>query len=818
MPTVPPRRSLFQRLLPRLAAAALVLACPGIARAGTPVHAPRDLTHVSLPALSMSIVQVSDTALTLDSNSPVTSGPHAQYVSFRITNTAGTTATNLTATLSGLNANVALGGSQPAAQYVGSLAAGASRTVFWFVTYTSSVGLGATLTVTVDNGAGSTAAGSGNVITQSMLSAQAGGLTSSASIGAGAVVGQLINLDVAFQFKSWKAGSSFNLQPAGNTDFAAGCFQLVSTLVLSADANLSSVIVPGTANETHFIAGVSSTGSGSTWDVGVRYTFKYLCAGTTAQPLPYSNELSGTQLKYSANYGSAGASPPPIPPAPSPSASFTLTKTASVARLPGGGTETYTIAITNISTFDVTVDEIRDTLPAGVTYGAVTAASGVTAANSSAMPATGATGAIVWKGTPGSSYFIAAGATLNLVYTTTVPATAGYYVNSAGAVIGTTGIGSDTASVTVGTANLAVYKTGPLTRAKQDTVKYQVLVKNLGPSTAYQVVATDTLPTGATFVRATNGGTQSGGVVTWPAVTSLAVGASVADSVLIIAPNLLTTLVNKGAAASASYDNVTTNNDGSADSSKVSTVLTVAVSVTPDGPATAALRLPGRYGQAFTVSNVSVFGASYHLIAALAGSPLYIAIDSIRGTGVTSQARADSAQVTLAANTSSTYTVWYTVPVGDTLTNTEILRARHTVTPATADTGWVVLKRSFPALVLNKGVSPTGVISPGTNLTYTIRFRNAGNYDATSVVVTDSVPPAVAFKVGSVGSSLPTGVSVTAAYSKDAGATWTYVPVSGGCSAASGYDACVNRIRWTLSAALAPSATQSSVSFDAIIR
>src|SRR4051794_17210047 len=71
------------------------------------------------PAITLSVVQSSDSALTLDSNSPATDGPHAMYVSYRITNTAGTSATNLSATISGFSGGITLAGSQPATQYVG---------------------------------------------------------------------------------------------------------------------------------------------------------------------------------------------------------------------------------------------------------------------------------------------------------------------------------------------------------------------------------------------------------------------------------------------------------------------------------------------------------------------------------------------------------------------------------------------------------------------------------------------------------------------------------------------------------------------------
>jgi hypothetical protein len=88
------------------------------------------------------------------------------------------------------------------------------------------------------------------------------------------------------------------------------------------------------------------------------------------------------------------------------------------------------------------------------------------------------------------------------------------------------------------------------------------------------------------------------------------------------------------------------------------------------------------------------------------------------------------------------------------------------------------------------------------------------------VVEVDSVAPQVQFKVGSTTSSLPSGVTVTIAYSSDGGVTWTYTPVSAGCSAPAGYDGCVNRLRWSLQNPLSNVAPNNvaSVSFIARIK
>lgn len=769
-------------------------------------------------ALPLTVTMVSDTALTLDSNQPA-NGPHAMYVAFRITNTSGLAVSNLSATISGFASGITLGGGQGATQYVGAIAAGASRTVYWFVQYPSTYQLRNVLTVTVSDGTGNTASGGGAARTVSMISAQAGGIANTSTIGAGAVVGQLIPLDVTFRFKGWGAGDTFNLQPAGNDTFAAGCFQLVSTVITAADPGLAAVIAPGTTDQQYFRATVSSPGGGSSWDVSIRYTFKYLCSGVTTGPLPYSNALSGGQLKYSSGYGTGGGNPGSIPPAPSPSASFSLAKAVSSTQLATGGTVTYTVTVQNVSTFATTIDSIVDSLPAGATYTGVTAASQVTAANSGAVPASGASGVIVFRGNPGTTYAVAAGATLSLVYTVTLPSAAGEYRNSAGAYVGATQLGLASTTVTVGTADVTVTKTGPATVVAGDTARYVITTANAGPQTAYRVTVRDSLPAGMTYLSASRAGTYASGVVTWPTLASLAAGTSRVDTVTVLAPATLGAVVNVARSTANSYDPTAANNDGSATTSRAATTVATPVSVTPDGLGAPLQRLAGtQYAQVFTVQNLGPVSATYALVASWTGTPAFLTIDSITGSAVARTARADSAQVTMTARATGSYTVWYTVAAGDTAMNVELLRARNVATAAWTDTGYVQLRRVFPALTIAKSVTPNTGIRPGIDLAYTVQFANAGEYAASSVVVTDQVPTQVMFKLGSLTQSLPAGLGTMVAYSRDGGISWDYTPVSGACGAPAGYDACVNQLRWTITGGTLAPAAASSVGFLARVR
>ncbi|MFN3265328.1 MAG: isopeptide-forming domain-containing fimbrial protein [Deinococcales bacterium] len=91
-------------------------------------------------------------------------------------------------------------------------------------------------------------------------------------------------------------------------------------------------------------------------------------------------------------------------------------------------------------------------------------------------------------------------------------------------------------------ADLVVTKSQPSAAVNSGgTITYTVTVRNNGPATASNVVVTDTLPAGTTFQSASNGGTQTAGVVTWnstttPALASLANGASQTFTVVVTAP------------------------------------------------------------------------------------------------------------------------------------------------------------------------------------------------------------------------------------------------------------------------------------------
>jgi uncharacterized repeat protein (TIGR01451 family) len=130
-----------------------------------------------------------------------------------------------------------------------------------------------------------------------------------------------------------------------------------------------------------------------------------------------------------------------------------------------------------------------------------------------------------------------------------------------------------------------------------------------------------------------------------------------------------------------------------------------------------------------------------------------------------------------------------------------------------------IAEAGAPSLALGHSVTPSGTRPPGTDLTYTLTFTNAGASPAQSVVIVDSLPANTDFKVGSVTSSLgSTGLTVAVAYSNNGGSTWTYTPASGAGGAPVGYDRNVTHVRWTFTGSLSPTPPNNAGSLGSTAR
>jgi len=242
------------------------------------------------------------------------------------------------------------------------------------------------------------------------------------------------------------------------------------------------------------------------------------------------------------------------------------------------------------------------------------------------------------------------------------------------------------------------------------------------------------------------------------------------------------------------------------------TVLGQGVTVSPHADSVKHLPSNGtNYTASFTVQNS---GNSIDNFDLLTKKRLGTALTtvSITGTNVTQGSNPDSARLAnLAGGASTAVTVTYSVGnVAAGMLDTLIFTARSVSTPATSDSGRLTLTVVRPSLTMGKAVSPNGSLAPGTVLSYTLSVTNGGSSNASGVALVDTLAAAVQFKVGSVATTLPAGVTALVQYAKVGDTTWTYVPTSAACSAPAGYDRCVNRIRWQLQNPLSYSAPNNA--------
>jgi uncharacterized repeat protein (TIGR01451 family) len=388
-------------------------------------------------------------SMPIDSNNCAAAGPRTMYVGGVVTNGGATTVTSIVATMSGVTGNFALG--QAAAQAVGSLGPGQSTGVYWQVDYGCAV-TNVTSTIAIASSAASVSRTVG-LRTVSAISANAGGNVLSSTLGPGAVVGQTIWFDATYDFGGTDVGDEFILQPAGGQAFDAICFRLVGTEIRS--SNIAPITV-GTLNRIYFRQTQKQSGNG--YYASVRYFFEYQCAGATTTARPYATMTSGNALKYTGNFDGSGSISIAFPGATNP---FTIAKTSdSVFAIAGNAaTVKYTVAVTNPSAYASRISQFVDTLPAGAKFLALDAASDVTAANSSSVPAANATGTLTFTGRQDQSYLIAAGGTVRLIYTVQMPSIAGTYSNSARALFGS-------AATPMVSAGFDVVTPAPLTMVK----------------------------------------------------------------------------------------------------------------------------------------------------------------------------------------------------------------------------------------------------------------------------------------------------------------------------------------------------------------
>ncbi|MBL0213438.1 MAG: OmpA family protein [Myxococcales bacterium] len=239
------------------------------------------------------------------------------------------------------------------------------------------------------------------------------------------------------------------------------------------------------------------------------------------------------------------------------SSDLTIAVTDATDPVSSGGTETYTVAVTNLGPSNAAGITVTNTLPAGTTF---TSATGTGWACSAAVLVVTCTRAT-----------LVPGAAPPITIVATMPATGGVVTDTA-TVASTSAdpsAANNTATQTttvVGSADIAItLSDSPDPAATSAPLTYTLAITNFGPQAASTVSAVFGVPASTTFVSATGTGwtcTLAGATVTCTRAV-LAAGAAPQISIVVTAPAAPTVLSTTATVSAATADPDLTNNSSS---------------------------------------------------------------------------------------------------------------------------------------------------------------------------------------------------------------------------------------------------------------
>ena len=434
-----------------------------------------------------------------------------------------------------------------------------------------------------------------------------------------------------------------------------------------------------------------------------------------------------------------------------PSADLSVTKSGPASAIVGT-TITYTVNVASAGPSAATSVALNDSVPVGTTFASATQTSGP--AFSCSAPPAGGTGTITC-----TNASFAAGATASFTFTMNVIA-AGPIMNTATISAGTGDPvpANNTASTTANSttlADLSVVKTAPGATAAGANVSFTVVVNNPGPSDASTVLLSDAVPAGSTFVSATQtaGPTFNcttpvvGGTGTIACtIATMPAGTTASFSFVFIA-SAAGTMTNIATVSSATTDPNPLNNTSTA-----STPITPSadLSVTKSGPLAATAGTTITY--TVTVANAGPTAAtSVALNDAIPAGTTFASLTQTSGPAFSCVAPAPGGTGTItctiasfAAGATSSFTVTMNVTAGGPITNTAMISAA-TADPVPANNTASTTTNSTTLADLSVVKTAPGATDQGANVSFTVTVNNAGPSDASTVLLSDTVPAGSTF-------------------------------------------------------------------------
>jgi uncharacterized repeat protein (TIGR01451 family) len=296
-------------------------------------------------------------------------------------------------------------------------------------------------------------------------------------------------------------------------------------------------------------------------------------------------------------------------------------------------------------------------------------------------------------------------------------------------------------------ADLSITKTDladPVT-AGTDLI-YSITVTDDGPGDATGVQISDPLPVGTSFVSATDGGTESGGIVSWD-LGSLANGATVTVQVVVhVDPARIADLSNTASVSSSTFD-PTSANDSATETTGVQTSADLSIA-----KSTTATTLDAGASVAYTIVVSNAGPSDAQQVVVTDPLPVDTSFVSASGGGTESTGTVTWNLASVPAGTSVTLQLTLQVAApfaGATLTNTANVNST-TPDPDLSDlsSSASVDVRAAANPSIDLGVAKTvddPTPAPGESLTYTVTVSNGGPATATQVVLSDRLPAGLTF-------------------------------------------------------------------------
>lgn len=431
-----------------------------------------------------------------------------------------------------------------------------------------------------------------------------------------------------------------------------------------------------------------------------------------------------------------------------------VAKTATPLNVSAGDTTTFAITVTNSGLSDATNVTVSDVLPAGLTLDGTVTASAGSCSGTTTISCSLAT--------------LAPGDTLTISIPVRVDA-----AQAAGPITNTASIGAEGQAPAPATAQLNVTRSADLALSKTVTpsaltagqnATWNLAVANNGPSEATDVVITDTLPAGFTFVSSPDGCTASGSTVTCTIAGPIASGDSASVSIVTsIAPGATPgTIANHASVSGAESDPNPADNtatrtatlaaiaDVAIDLTAVDTTISagsvaqVRAVLTNNGPSTAG-------GLVVTVpvpSGLTFVAAASDSSCTLSGSTVTCTLPST---------------TTLAPGGSLTVALGFSVPSSTPSGTTKTFNGSVTTTTSESTTAnnsdsVAIGINSEAQLSITKTHSGEPAIA-GADTSWSISVINSGPSDAIGVTVTDTLPAGLTFVAHSASSTTPTSDS-----------------------------------------------------------